>query len=69
MLKRDAEATFRREILPSLREEESESIIDKPARRFAWSCFKEGLHRDGQITNTQSASWTLPRWLYSRCHC
>ena len=33
---------------------------DKPYNRQLWSDVKDGLHKDGQITDKQVESWVYP---------
>lgn len=35
-------------------------LVDRPARRLAWSMYIDGLHRDRQITDHQIQTWGHP---------
>lgn len=62
--KKNAEALFRREILPIVRRQyDHRGHVDCSARREAWNNYVDGLQKDGAITPTQADRWAQPRWL------
>lgn len=61
MTKREAEAYFRREILPEVRKTyERDGRRDLPARREAWNNYTDDLCKGCQITMRQYETWTHP---------
>lgn len=61
MTKEQAIKFYKEEILPSVKKQyESDGIIDKPARQFAWQIYIDGLCKDGEISQRQYDTWGNP---------
>lgn len=54
LTKKQADQMFRQEYLPNLDQ------TDRPAVRFAWSCFIDDLQKSRKITAEQAANWSQP---------
>jgi hypothetical protein len=62
MTKREAEAEYKREVLPIVKATyEKDGRKDKPARAEAWSYFTDALCKDGRITLKQYETCGHPR--------
>ena len=61
LTKREAEARFREEIMPGIRDAyEQDGIPDYPGRSEAWNDWTDALCKDREITSHQYDTWTHP---------
>lgn len=61
MTKKDALDSFRRTVLPAVKERyEQDGIIDRAARAEAWNDYTWMLRSDGVITEHQYETWSNP---------
>ena len=58
MTKAIALANFRRDVYPVVVEVYGSD--DKPAMRFEWGMYVDGLCRDGEVTDKQRMTWLNP---------
>lgn len=68
MNKYDVDLYFTEEILPFIRKEEAKYRIgqiskDKPLRWEAYNAMLDSLHSNGQITDKQAATYSIPKRL------
>jgi hypothetical protein len=62
MTKREAEAEYKRDILPWVKATyERDGRIDIPARAEAWNQYTDALCKDRRITLRQYETWMHPR--------
>jgi len=59
MTKRDAEQTFRADVLSAIRKSETFGP-DYPVRTEAWNNFTDSLCKEGMITEDQCDTWDYP---------
>ena len=59
---------FEDEVLPHVRETEISQggMCDPIMRREAWNDWIDGLHKDGEISDQQCATWTAPAVCHRR---
>ena len=57
LTKKEVESIFKNEIYPGLNKS------DKPALHLAWTVFIDGLCKDREISQSQFANWTLPKFI------
>lgn len=63
MTKIEAEAEFRRDVMPAVLAEEERCGGDKdrPRRAEAWNNYTDALCKEGRITSRQYSTWTSPK--------
>ena len=56
---------FKESILPGIEEVEANQPKgtgkDKPYRRQSWHDFVDGLNKEGEVTDRQANTWTVPK--------
>ena len=57
LTKVQVEKMFKEEVYPHLNKN------DKPSIRYEWSVFTDGLCKDGNISEKQYDTWTLPSFI------
>lgn len=62
MLKKEALSLFKKDILPWVKNRyEPNGVVDKVARREAWSTFVDNLNKEGKVSNHQRDTWACPK--------
>lgn len=62
--KTEAIRRFKEEVMPYIREQEARrGHVDTHARVQEWSCFVDGLNKEGVINDNQAFNWTTPRFI------